>query len=361
MTAITIDRLGKRYAGQPVLHELSLQVRAGELLTLLGASGSGKTTLLRILAGLERADAGSVRFGDTVVQDARVFLPPQRRGLGMVFQSYALWPHLDVAGNLALALREQGIGRGEITRRVDEALQTVGLAGMQRRAIHQLSGGQQQRVALARALVAQPRVLLMDEPLSNLDAGLRDELRDQIRALQQRLGMTTVFVTHDQTEALALSDRIALLHQGRLVALGTPESIYQQPPSAYVAQFLGKANVLRARWDGSALRIGSVVLPASVPDAVAAGQEVTVIVRPQNVCWADAAPADAAVIAAHVLQSHLLGAVREYRLAVPALDNDLTMTELSTQPLREGAQRIKLPQAALRVLPSPQTEGAADG
>jgi ABC-type Fe3+/spermidine/putrescine transport system ATPase subunit len=360
MTAIQIDHIDKRYAAQPVLHDVSLQVRAGELLTLLGASGSGKTTLLRILAGLERADAGSVRFGDAVVQGERVFVPPQRRGLGMVFQSYALWPHLDVAGNLALALREQGKGRAEIAQRIDEALQTVGLAGMQRRAIHQLSGGQQQRVALARALVAQPRVLLMDEPLSNLDAGLRDELRDQIRALQQRLGITTVFVTHDQTEALAISDRIALLHQGRLVALGTPEAIYQQPPSAYVAQFLGKANVLRARWDGSALRLGGAVLPALVPASIAAGHDVSVVIRPQNLCWADAAAADAAVFAAQVRQVHLLGALREYHLDVPALGVELTLAELSSQPQRGGAQRVALPRAALRVLPPPQT-GSAGG
>ncbi|MGC9185548.1 MAG: ABC transporter ATP-binding protein [Thiomonas sp.] len=345
MSAIDIDHVDKRYGAQPVLQALSLRIAAGEFVTLLGASGSGKTTLLRILAGLERADAGRVVIGDAVAQDGKRFLPPQARGLGMVFQNYALWPHLDVAGNLALALREQGLARSEIAQRIDEALQMVELVGLQRRAIHQLSGGQQQRVALARALVARPRVLLMDEPLSNLDAALREELREQIRALQQRLGITTVFVTHDQTEALAISDRIALLHQGRLVALGAPDVLYREPPDDYTARFLGKVNVLRGVAEGAGVRVGSALLCTLASDALP-GQAVRLLIRPQALRWADGMGG----MAARIVSVQLLGALREYRLHLAALDAELVLAELSDAPARCGEQSVELPAAALRVL-----------
>ncbi len=351
-TAIAIRGLVKTYAGARVIDALDLDVRAGELLTLLGASGSGKTTLLRMLAGLERADAGAIHFGATAVQDGALFVPPQRRGLGMVFQSYALWPHLDVAGNLSLALREAGVERGEIQRRVSEALQTVGLSGLERRAIHQLSGGQQQRVALARALVARPRVLLMDEPLSNLDVGLREQLRDEIRALQQRLGITTVFVTHDQTEALAMSDRIALLHQGRLVELGPPEQVYGAPQSAYAARFLGQANVLQARpAAGGNWRVGQVELTLPAAAALPAGP-VQLMIRPEALRWAEGGEAVNAV-AVKLRGAQMLGAMRQYHLWAPALGCELLMLEPSDQLARAGdGLRLTLPPAALRVLPA---------
>ncbi|MBD3816006.1 MAG: ABC transporter ATP-binding protein, partial [Halothiobacillus sp.] len=193
MTAIHIEHLNKAYGQQRVLNRIDLSIHTGEFLTLLGASGSGKTTLLRILAGLERADSGMIRFGETIVQHDRLFVPPQTRGLGMVFQNYALWPHLNVTENLSLALKNQRMSKQDIRQRVRDVLSTVDLNGLEQRAIHQLSGGQQQRVALARALVTQPQVLLMDEPLSNLDTGLRAQLRDEIRRVQQQLGITTVF------------------------------------------------------------------------------------------------------------------------------------------------------------------------
>jgi ABC-type Fe3+/spermidine/putrescine transport system ATPase subunit len=353
--SIRIEAVAKRYGNQAVLQDMTLEVQSGELLTLLGASGSGKTTLLRILAGLERADAGRIVLDDMVVQDGAAFVPTQRRGLGMVFQSYALWPHLDVAGNLALALREQGVPRADIEARTEEALRTVGLAGLQRRAIHQLSGGQQQRVALARALGARPRLLLMDEPLSNLDAGLREELRGEIRALQQRLGITTVFVTHDQTEALAMSDRIALLHQGRLVELGAPDTVYRQPRTAYAAAFLGKANVLRGTWDGRALRVGAVSVAAPALQGMAVDAAAAVMIRPQALRWAQGAEAAGAgvpgtVLPARVVRDHLLGALREYQLEVPALGMELTLVELSGEARRSGEQSIVLPAADVHPL-----------
>ncbi|WP_296870984.1 ABC transporter ATP-binding protein [Tibeticola sp.] len=354
--SIRIEAVAKRYGNQAVLQDMTLEVQSGELLTLLGASGSGKTTLLRILAGLERADAGRIVLDDTVVQDGgAAFVPTQRRGLGMVFQSYALWPHLDVAGNLALALREQGVPRADIEVRTEEALRTVGLAGLQRRAIHQLSGGQQQRVALARALVARPRLLLMDEPLSNLDAGLREELRGEIRALQQRLGITTVFVTHDQTEALAMSDRIALLHQGRLVELGAPDAVYRQPRTAYAAAFLGKANVLRGTWDGRALRVGAVSVAAPALQGMSVDAAAAVMIRPQALRWAQGAEAAGAgvpgtVLPARVVRDHLLGALREYQLEVPTLGMELTLVELSGEARRSSEQSIVLPAADVHPL-----------
>ena len=350
---IRIEGVTKSYGGQRVLDALSLAVHEGELLTLLGASGSGKTTLLRILAGLERADAGRVVFGDTVVQDDTAFVSPQRRGLGMVFQSYALWPHLDVAGNLALALHEQGMPKPQITERVDEALVTVGLAGMQRRAIHQLSGGQQQRVALARALVARPRVLLCDEPLSNLDAGLREQMRDEIRALQQRLRITTVFVTHDQTEALAMSDRIALLHHGRLVELGAPEQVYAQPSSEYAGRFLGKANVLTGvpEADGR-VRVGALALRAAT---AVTGARAVLMIRPEALLWTDAAGQN--TVAADITQLHMLGALREYTVHARELGVALVLLESSDQPVRAGQQRLALPSTALCPLPAETIAG----
>lgn len=354
---IHIRGLVKAYAGQRVIDNLDLEVRAGELLTLLGASGSGKTTLLRMLAGLERADSGTIHFNETPVQDGSVFVPPQRRGLGVVFQNYALWPHLNVAGNLALALREQGISSTETAARVDEALQTVGLEGLQKRAIHQLSGGQQQRVALARALVARPRVLLCDEPLSNLDAGLREQLRDQIRSLQQQMRITTVFVTHDQTEALAMSDRIALLHRGRLVELDAPETIYARPSNAYSARFLGKANVMNAQVAGvGTVRVGAVTLRVDAPTASSGALQL--MIRPEAMRWSpviseSVPPTPDNLLAVEVRRVHMLGALREYVLWAPAIDAELTLIEPSDHAPREGHAQIELPAASLLPLAAP--------
>ena len=274
---ITIERLAKRFGATPVIRELSLVIDSGQLLTLLGASGSGKTTLLRMIAGLERPDGGRILFDDRVVCDpaAGIFVPPRERQLGMVFQSYALWPHLDVAGNLGLALHERGLAGAAIRERVAQALRLVGLEGLAERAIHQLSGGQQQRVALARALVAEPALLLFDEPLSNLDAALREQMREEIRTLQQRLGITAVFVTHDQAEALALSDRIAVLDHGRVAQIDTPDALYLRPHSQMTARFMGQVNLLQARGEAGAVRVGSVrlELDAGGPDGRAGADD----------------------------------------------------------------------------------------
>ena len=233
----------KQAAPTVAVKDLHLQVEKGEFLTLLGPSGCGKTTTLRLIAGFETPTAGTIVLADRDI--TRV--PPQRRGIGMVFQNYALFPHLDVAENVAFGLRTRGTSKQTITERVTAVLKRVDLAGYEKRRVQELSGGQQQRVALARALAPEPPLLLLDEPLSNLDAALRERTRTEMRLLLKRLGITAIFVTHDQEEAFALSDRIALMEGGELQQLGTPEELYNRPANSFVASFLGRANFLPAR------------------------------------------------------------------------------------------------------------------
>ena len=243
MIPVTLSAIHKSYDGKTmVLDGISLDIAAGELFFLLGGSGCGKTTLLRLVAGFLTADKGLIRFGDADVTG----LPTERRDIGMVFQNYALWPHLTVAENVAFALEVRGVTGRDRTTRVDEALALVELTGYGARRIGELSGGQQQRVALARAIVARPKVLLLDEPLSNLDARLRGEMRRAIRRVCKAAGVTAIYVTHDQDEALSTADRIALLVGGRVEQLGTPRELYERPRSEAVARFLGAANLLSA-------------------------------------------------------------------------------------------------------------------
>jgi putative spermidine/putrescine transport system ATP-binding protein len=259
---ISISKVTKTYGRFHALDGVDLEVRSGEFLTLLGPSGSGKTTLLMVLAGFNRPDSGSVLFGDREV----VRLAPHKRDVGMVFQSYALFPHMDVAGNIGFPLRLRGIAKGEIARRVEQALETVKLGGYGARRIEQLSGGQRQRVALARAIVFEPRILLMDEPLSALDKQLREHMQVELRQLHEKLGMTTVYVTHDQREALTMSDRIAVIDKGRIMQLDTPRRIYERPSCRFVAEFVGESAFLPvkvaqgiASLDGAPLKLGDGV------------------------------------------------------------------------------------------------------
>jgi iron(III) transport system ATP-binding protein len=243
MTPVAISGIIKSYDGiTKVLTGIDLEVGAGELFFLLGGSGCGKTTLLRLVAGFHAPDAGAIRFGG---QDI-LGLPPERRDIGMVFQNYALWPHLSVAENVAFGLDVRGVPASERARRVDEALALVELTGYGERRIGALSGGQQQRVALARAIVVRPKVLLLDEPLSNLDARLRGEMRRTIRRVCKEAGVTALYVTHDQAEALSTADRIALMAAGRVEQVGTPRELYERPRTELVARFLGEANILSA-------------------------------------------------------------------------------------------------------------------
>ncbi len=242
---VCIDNLTLSYAGTTVVRDLDLDIADGESLVLLGQSGCGKTSTMRCVAGLETPSAGRITIGDRVVHDSATgrSVPPHKRNVGMVFQSYAVWPHRTVFQNVSFALRMQKVGKAEIAERVCEALDLVGLRHLADRGASQLSGGQMQRVALARSLVMRPSVLMLDEPLSNLDARLRERLRMELREIQLRLGLTTVYVTHDQVEAFALADRIALMQKGRIVQIGSPEQIYKNPSCASIAEFLGIGNI----------------------------------------------------------------------------------------------------------------------
>ncbi len=290
MAGLVLSQVCKAYAGTTlVLDHLDFEVPQGELVSLLGPSGCGKSTALRIVGGLIPASSGRITVGGRDV----TALPAHTRNMGMVFQNYALFPHITVAGNVAFGLEMRGVARREALRRAQEALETVGLGGLAGRMPRQLSGGQQQRVALARALVIRPDLLLLDEPLSNLDAQLRERMRTEIRELQQKTGITTVFVTHDQSEALTMSDRVAILDKGRVAQYGTPLEIYERPTNEFVASFIGRVNTLvgvaGARRDG----LTPVMCPGNFElrtTETVPGGPVTLMVRPQRMRLADAIP-----------------------------------------------------------------------
>jgi iron(III) transport system ATP-binding protein len=294
---------------------VSLDVAEGELFSLLGPSGCGKTTLLRALAGFVPLDSGDVFFGEQRITP----LPPRSRGASMVFQTYALWPHLSVAKNVAYGLEVRGVARAEINERVAKALKLVKLEGLGERRPTQLSGGQQQRVALARALVIEPRVLLLDEPLSNLDARLRDEMREEIRRLHQETGLTMVYVTHDQKEALALADRLAVMDRGKPVQVGTPREVYHRPATRFVAGFLGDCNFVSGtvrKRDGETCTVdtplGTLVGHCGA-DVAKRGASVTCAFRPQDLAIATDG-SDGNRFTAEVEQTAFLGELVHVRL-----------------------------------------------
>ncbi|MDX6235228.1 MAG: iron(III) transport system ATP-binding protein [Kribbellaceae bacterium] len=292
----------KRYGAATALAGIDLEVPAGKFAVLLGPSGSGKSTLARVLAGVERLDSGEIDFGARRIGDGRAHVPPERRDLAMVFQDYALWPHLTVLGNVRYALRRRKLSASEERLRAGEVLERVGLAGKADRYPHQLSGGEQQRVALARAVVAKPGLLLFDEPLSNLDADLRERLRVEISTLVRESGATAVYITHDQSEAFALADVIGVLDHGRLAQWGPPEVIYRRPATPFVARFTGLAGeltglVTQTEGEFAVVRTGDHRLRARVAGPLKTGESVQVLVRPAatRILADDAVPAEGIV------------------------------------------------------------------
>ncbi|MDT3720530.1 ABC transporter ATP-binding protein [Pseudomonas oryzihabitans] len=318
MSYLAVKGLHKRYGANTLFTDIEFHAEQGELVTLLGPSGCGKSTLLRCLAGLTEVDRGTIVLaGQDITQ-----LPPQRRGIAMVFQSYALFPNMTVAQNVAFGLRMQRLAQDEVRRRVSEALTLVELEGFAERYPHQLSGGQCQRVALARSLIVRPRLLLLDEPLSALDARIRRHLREQIRAIQQELGLTTVFVTHDQEEALTLSDRIVLMREGRIVQSGDAETLYTAPVDAFAAGFIGNYNLLSA--DQASRLFGQTF-------------QRQVAIRPEAIRLGGAGS-----IAGRIVSHSLLGNVIRYRIATEACELNVDVLNHGPTALQPNGTAVTL-------------------
>ena len=314
---VSIAGVNVSYGSNHVLKDVNLEIEPGEFFAFLGPSGCGKTTLLRLIAGFNTSQSGAVRIGDVDVGD----LPPWKRDVGLVFQSYALWPHMTVRKNVSFGLEERRVPRAEIERRVNAALEIVGLTHLAERRPSQLSGGQQQRVALARTIVVEPKVLLLDEPLSNLDAKLRVQVRRELRDLQRRLGLTTIFVTHDQEEANTICDRIAVMNDGVVQQVGTPMELYERPANLFVAGFLGAANILQgALIEDGGVRVFEVAggLRVPVPAGAVVSPGARLVFRPQH---ASVAPAGTgAGLPGVVAHREFLGAIIRYAVSVDGSD-----------------------------------------
>jgi len=312
---IAVQNATKRFGAMAAANDVTLTVEEGELFTLLGPSGCGKTTLLRLIAGFYAPDAGEIRFDDRRVNE----VPPHERGIGMVFQNYALWPHMTVAQNVAYGLKLRKVPSGDVEQRVHAVLEKVKLGGLDQRYPGQLSGGQQQRVALARALVLNPEILLLDEPLSNLDAKIRIQVRAEIRKLQKELGITTIYVTHDQEEALTLSDRIAVFDKGRLLEVGPPKSLYERPVTLFVADFIGINNQIEGTViavDGARRELRARTAlgewSASCAEKLAVGSSCVLCIRPENVALDEAGDASMNVASGQIAFAAYLGNTLRY-------------------------------------------------
>jgi len=352
---VTIKGLSKRYGDVAAVRGLDLQVKPGELVALLGPSGCGKTTTLRLVAGFLKPEAGEIWVGDRCLSSAASVIPPERRRMAMIFQSYALWPHMTVARNVAYGLRFNGVARAERDRRVRDMLRVVQLEGYGSRYPGELSGGQQQRVAVARALVVEPEILLLDEPLSNLDANLREEMRFEIRRLHETFGITTLYVTHDQAEAMVISDRVAVLQSGRVVQIGSAEDLFDHPRTRFVAEFIGKTNLIDGTAEGpSTVARGSLRLQVAAGDLVP-GAPVAISIRPHQIEMAPAEPAAPAALHANALT----GTVRRASYLGDAVDYQVELEESGvilrvagpTPPRAHVGERVSLRIAAAACVP----------
>jgi iron(III) transport system ATP-binding protein len=341
MAEVRLEGVSKRFGQFEALADFSEAVRDGEFVSLLGPSGCGKTTTLRIVAGFERATAGRVLIGDRLVSCSRsgTYVPPENRNIGMVFQSYAVWPHMNVFANVGYPLKVRGTARRELREKVERVLDLVHLSGLEERLPNQLSGGQQQRVALARALVAEPALLLLDEPLSNLDAKLRESMRFEIKDVQRRLGVTVVYVTHDQAEAMVMSDRIVVMNQGRIQQVDVPRVIYDSPANQFVADFIGLINFLEATvvsraGDEGEVQVtgvpGAAPFRSRIPSGLAAGDRLLLAVRPEAV-GLSAEPGDGAM-PGRVTRRIYLGNETEYRVALGDVEVRATADAADDRP-----------------------------
>lgn len=318
MAQVRLENLTKRFGEVTAVDGLNLEVNGGELLAIVGPSGCGKTTLLRLIAGLERPDEGTIHLENELVSSKNIFVPPYKRRVGMVFQNYALWPHMNIFGNVAYPLKVQRLRRSEIRAKVEGVLALVQLEGLGRRYPHELSGGEQQRAALARALVMEPRLLLLDEPLNNLDAKLREEMREELKRIQREIRITMIYVTHDQAEAMALADRIGVMESGRLIQLGPPREVYEEPGTEFVARFIGASNLVSGDVDVGerdgrrALRLqGGVELPLAGELELPPGPALLAI-RPEEIIITRNGPG----LPATIKSATYLGNAIEYRLTV---------------------------------------------
>jgi iron(III) transport system ATP-binding protein len=351
VASVELKGLGKRYGDAVAVEDVSLRIGHGQLVCLLGPSGCGKTTTLRLIAGFIEPSAGEIVVGGKVLSSPARTVPPEGRNMSMIFQSYALWPHMTVAENVAYGLKIRKLDKVAIDAKLKAILSTTRLDALAERYPGELSGGQQQRVSLARALVVEPETLLLDEPLSNLDANLREEMRFEIRRLHDRYRYTTVYVTHDQAEAMTTADLIAVMNHGRIEQLGTPQQIYDHPHSAFVARFIGGSNILVGKAiDSSRIALASATL-ATTGRALVAGEPTSVSIRQHEIEIMPQKPADAAnVLAAVVGRQVFLGSARDYTVVLTD-KTELRVTAPANQDVAPGEEIwLRLPALRCRAL-----------
>jgi iron(III) transport system ATP-binding protein len=350
VASVELKGLGKRYGNAVAVEDVSLLIGHGQLVCLLGPSGCGKTTTLRLIAGFIEPSAGEIMVGGKLLSSPQRTVPPEGRNMSMIFQSYALWPHMTVAENVAYGLRIRKMDKATVAAKLKAILSTTRLEALAERYPGELSGGQQQRVSLARALVVEPETLLLDEPLSNLDANLREEMRFEIRRLHDRYRYTTVYVTHDQSEAMTTADRIAVMNLGRIEQLGTPQEIYDQPRSVFVARFIGGSNILTGKAvDTNRFAVGGSTL-ATTGRSLAKDEPVSVSIRQHEIEMLPAASVAANVLRAVVTRQVFLGAARDYTVALDD-KTELRVTAPPAQDIAPGQDVwLRLPAERCRAL-----------
>ena len=342
MSSITIDKVTKNFDKVEVIKEFSELINDKEFVTLLGPSGCGKTTMLRMIAGFEKPSSGEILIDSTVVSSKKSFVPPERRGIGMVFQSYAVWPHMTVFENVAYPLKIAKHSKAEIKAKVEKILESMHLEPYAARIPSQLSGGQQQRVALGRALVSEPSLLLLDEPLSNLDAKLRESMRFEIKDIQKNFGITVVYVTHDQTEAMAMSDRIIVLDRGVIQQVAPPTEIYRSPANQFVADFVGKVNFLKGTCESGSGKIELSGLGQAIPYKGPYTGKVVVAVRPENIVLSpEESASSSGVLEGTLLSMFYLGDVNDCRVEINGETMRVIAESGSYDTLKEG-QKITI-------------------